>query len=82
MWLVYVLKSLTTSRFYVGSTNNLERRLSEHNAGQTTSTRGRGPWEAVSTEGFPTKAEATRRERAIKSWKSHRSIQELVDRGR
>jgi predicted GIY-YIG superfamily endonuclease len=53
-------------------------RLAEHNHGQTLSTRNRGPWQLIYQEEFETLAEARRRERQIKSWKSHRSIEELI----
>jgi len=44
---VYVLKSLKDGKFYVGHTDNLERRLSEHNKGKVTSTKYRCPFELV-----------------------------------
>jgi putative endonuclease len=75
---VYILQSETSGRFYVGSTDELERRLSEHKRGHTPSTRGRGPWKLVHTEKFPTLLEARKRELEIKRWKSARMIKELV----
>jgi putative endonuclease len=66
-------------RFYIGCSENPVERLIEHNRGQTKSTRGRGPWKHVYQEQFTTLPEALRRERQLKSWKSHRSIQELID---
>src|SRR5690606_12001083 len=41
---VYILQSKTSGRLYIGHTQDLERRMQEHAAGQTRSTRGRGPW--------------------------------------
>jgi putative endonuclease len=76
---VYILRSHSSNRFYIGSAVNAEVRLAEHQRGQTRSTRGRGPWELVYREDFGTTAEAHRRELQLKSWKSHRSIQELID---
>jgi len=76
---VYILESQTSKRFYIGSSIDAEARLAEHQRGQTRSTRGRGPWELVYREDFCTTAEAHRREIQLKSWKSHRSIQELID---
>jgi putative endonuclease len=67
---VYVLLSQRSSRYYVGSTNDVSRRVAEHNAGKTTSTRSYRPWRLVYTEAFETLAEARQRERQIKSWKS------------
>jgi putative endonuclease len=79
---VYILESQASKRFYIGSATNAGLRLSEHHRGQTTSTRGRGPWVMVHCEEFETMTEARRRERQLKSWKSHRSIQELINRER
>jgi len=43
MWYVYILKSERDGRLYVGSTDDLKRRLREHGAGQCQSTRHRRP---------------------------------------
>ena len=78
VWKLYVLKSAKTGRFYIGHTNCLERRLAEHNGGQTRSTRSGVPWRLVHQESFTEKPAAAARERQIKAWKSHRSIEELI----
>jgi putative endonuclease len=75
----YILESQRSGRFYIGSAKDAETRLAEHQRGQTPSTRGRGPWTLVYREEFGTIAEARRRELQLKSWKSHRSIQTLID---
>ncbi len=67
MYSAYVLRSLSTGRLYIGSTQDFVRRLAEHQAGKAHYTRGRGPWEVVLAEAFETRAEAMRRERALKS---------------
>src|SRR5262249_45618332 len=76
---VYILQSITSHKFYIGCAENPAARLAEHQRGQTLSTRGRGPWILVYQEHFESLSEARRRERQIKSWKSHRSIQQLID---
>lgn len=38
-WFVYVLRSLSSEFVYVGSTDNLKRRLSQHNEGTVQSTK-------------------------------------------
>ena len=76
---VYILQSQSTGKFYVGCTRDMVNRLAEHQRGQTQSTRNRGPWTLVYQERFETFAEARRREKQLKGWKSHRSIQELID---
>ena len=74
----YILRSETSSRFYVGSTQDLPRRLSEHERGHSLATRGRGPWELVYSEEFEQLQEARRRELEIKRWKSSKMIQALI----
>jgi putative endonuclease len=74
----YILQSQSTQRFYIGCAADPFARLAEHQRGQTISTRKRGPWDLVYQERFDTSAQAHRRERQLKSWKSHRSIQELI----
>jgi len=76
---VYILKSQTSGRFYIGSTSDLIRRLEEHARGHSPYTRDRGPWDLVYQEDCLELAEARRQERQLKSWKSPRSIQELID---
>ncbi|MBU2566546.1 GIY-YIG nuclease family protein [Patescibacteria group bacterium] len=41
---LYILYSDVTRKYYIGSTNDLDRRLSEHNRGQTKSTKAGVPW--------------------------------------
>ena len=39
MWYVYVIRSIESSYQYIGSTNNVKKRLDEHNRGKTKSTK-------------------------------------------
>jgi len=39
MWYVYVIKSVEKDFIYIGSTNDLTRRLKEHNNGESQSTK-------------------------------------------
>jgi putative endonuclease len=78
MGFVYILQSESTGRFYVGSTDDLERRISEHLRGHSPATRGRGPWKLVYNEELPTLFEARRRELEIKKWKSSRMVKILI----
>ena len=63
---VYLLRSLKDGRFYLGWTTDLERRLNEHNAGLTRSTRARRPFEIVYYETYSCAEDAKRRERILK----------------
>jgi len=75
---VYILRSGTTGRFYIGSTNDVQRRVEEHLRGHSLATRGRGPWELVYQETFELLADARRREIEMKRWKSAKKIAELI----
>ncbi len=67
MFTVYVLRSKSTGKLYIGQTQNLEKRLTEHSQGMARYTRGRGPWMLLCSEKHDTRADAIRRERFLKS---------------
>lgn len=46
MYRVYVIQN-ETHRFYIGLSDDVERRLCDHNSGVSTWTRHRGPWKLV-----------------------------------
>lgn len=75
---VYVLKNTVSHRHYIGSTADITRRLSEHNRGQTKSTRQNGTWVLEYTEQYPTKLEVMTRERQIKSYKGGNAFKKLI----
>jgi len=82
MYFTYILQSESTGRYYIGSTDNLDRRVAQHNdpdyKGSKTTKRFKGPWKLVYAESSQTRAEAMSREREIKSWKSRQAIHDLV----
>jgi putative endonuclease len=69
-YFVYILQSESSGRFYCGYTNNLERRLHQHNDPAYCSTKTTknfsGPWKIIKTEIFSSTSEAMKQERAIK----------------
>ncbi len=67
MYIVYSLKSKKDGRIYVGITGDLEKRIVEHNAGKTKSTKGFRPWEVLYVQNVETRIEARQLE---KKWKS------------
>ena len=66
-YFVYVLLSLKDKRFYVGYTENVEKRLLEHEQGRVTSTKYRKPLKLLHYEFFANKADAKAREVFLKS---------------
>jgi putative endonuclease len=67
LFYIYIIRSLRTQRYYVGSTQNVEHRLREHNAGKSSSTRAGVPWKLIHTEIFETRSEALQCEGKIKA---------------
>lgn len=66
-WTVYILQC-ADGTLYTGITNDLERRVAEHEAGQGAKyTRGRGPLRLVYQENCPDRGVALKREFEIKS---------------
>ena len=60
---VYILESERTGRYYVGSTADVEERLTRHNQGRSKYTKSGIPWKVVYTEQCETRAQAVRREK-------------------
>lgn len=69
MYYVYILYSETKDSYYIGQTNNRERRTSEHELRTGRYTSGKGPWKIVYQEEFETRSLAMRREKFLKTGK-------------
>ena len=66
MFYVYILKSKKDNKCYIGSTNNLKRRLKEHNDGLVFSTKGRRPLILIYYEAYRSEKDARKREANLK----------------
>jgi putative endonuclease len=77
---VYILKS-EDEIFYIGSTDNLERRLKQHASGHTQTTRQKKIYKLVFKQKFPTLADARKIEKRIKKWKRKDYIEKIVQDG-
>jgi len=69
MFYVYVIKSKKDNLCYIGSTNDLRRRLSEHNKGLVRSTAPRKPFALVYYEAYCAEKDARLRESRLKDYK-------------
>lgn len=67
MYYVYILQSQKDFGFYTGLTENISRRLREHNSGQVKATKARAPFVVIYTEIFDTSQEARVREKFFKT---------------
>lgn len=66
MYYVYILKNGSNDEWYVGSTNDLRRRMREHNEGKVPSTRRYKPWQLLYYEAFKHESPARMREYNLK----------------
>jgi putative endonuclease len=67
MYYVYAIKSTAKNYIYVGMTENIERRLAEHNKGANQSTKAYKPFELIYTESFFDRPSARKKEVYLKS---------------
>ena len=67
MYFVYILRSEKDDRWYTGYTNDLDKRVFEHNSGQSTWTKRGMPWELIYYEACLEKDDAQAREKYLKS---------------
>ncbi len=74
---IYVIKSLTYDNRYVGVTENIERRLLEHNSGKCRYTKGRIPWKVIYTEKYSSLGEARKREIFLKSGQGRKYLNSI-----
>jgi predicted GIY-YIG superfamily endonuclease len=73
MYAVYVIQHTVTRECYIGHTNNLRRRLSEHNRGLQTSTRRTlGTWIYIYIEIYRSERDVIEREHKLKQHGSNK----------
>jgi putative endonuclease len=78
MFFTYILQSSKSGRYYIGHTEDIQKRLERHNTGKVIATKNKGPWVLMSYEIYDTKSEANSRELYIKSMKSRAFIEKLI----
>ena len=66
-YFVYAIQSVSRKYIYVGLSNNLERRLREHNQGKGAATRPYRPFVLLYSEKCPSRPNARLREKWLKS---------------
>ncbi len=69
-YFVYIIQSEKDHTYYKGFTQNIEKRMFEHNNGLSRYTSLKMPWKLVFIQEFQTKREALIREKQIKRFNS------------
>jgi putative endonuclease len=76
---VYILQSLYDGSYYIGFSTDVDRRLDEHNSGNSKYTRTKVPWKVVYTEEHESKMKALKREKFLKAQRNREFYQRLVN---
>jgi putative endonuclease len=70
---------LKRNYIYVGITNNLERRISDHNSGYNKLTKPYRPFELILVEEYNSRKEARAREKYLKSGQGKEFLKKIID---
>ncbi len=77
---LYILQN-DAGRFYVGSTENLEKRVQHHEGGHTPSTKRLGKVRLVFAQEYSTLTEARKIERWLKKMKRRDYVEQIIKDG-
>jgi len=77
---LYILLNETRTRTYTGVTDDVGKRLREHNEGKVRSSRPHRPYRVIYTEEFGTLSEARQKEGFYKSTTGRRRLKEMLFR--
>jgi len=75
---VYILLNKAKTRTYTGVTDNIEKRLKEHNEGKIKSSRPYRPYQVIHAEEFETLSQARQMEKFYKSTTGRRRLKEML----
>jgi predicted GIY-YIG superfamily endonuclease len=78
--IVYILEDVSGKR-YIGSSDNLNRRLAHHKYGGTATTKRMGEFRVVLAQEFPTLLEARKIELRLKKFKRRDFIDKIIRDG-
>lgn len=77
MYYLYILESQTKPWRYIGTTDDVDKRIHEHNRGKTRSTKPYRPFIIIYTEIFENKSDARKRELYLK--KNYKAREEIFN---
>ena len=75
---VYILQSKKNNSLYVGYTEDLRKRLQEHNRGLNFSTKPYKPWQLIHYEAYRDQKDAKRREEYLKTSQGARLLKRML----
>jgi len=80
MFIVCIIKSLVKNYNYKGLTNNIERRLEEHNSGKNKTTKPYRPFKLIHQKEFKTRSKAREYEKFLKSSEGRSLISKTISK--
>ena len=78
----YIIYSESRDTYYIGSSEDLDKRVLDHNSGRSKYTKSGKPWLLKYSEPFKTRSKAVKRELEIKKKKSRKYIEFLISSAR
>jgi putative endonuclease len=75
---VYILYNNEKNFIYTGYSENLKQRIKEHNSGKSKSTKHYTPLRLIFYEAYPTRSDAKRREKYLKSNKGRTTLMTML----
>ncbi len=78
MYWIYIIKSNSANRYYIGQTSNLENRIFHHNSGSEKYTKIATDWHLVFSKEYKTRTEVQKVENFIKKQKSRIFIEKVI----
>lgn len=78
MYHVYILLNEAKTRTYSDVTDNVDKRLAEHNAGRVKSSRPYRPYKIIHIESFEKLSDAQQKEKFYKSTTGRRRLKEML----
>lgn len=78
MYYLYILLNEAGTRTYTGVSNNVAKRLTEHNEGRVKSARPYRPYRVIHMDAFLTLSDARKKERFYKSTTGRRRLKDIL----
>ncbi len=78
MYYLYILLNEAKTRTYTGVSDDIDKRLKEHNDGRATSSRPYRPYKIIHTESFTTLIKARQKEKFYKSTTDRRKLRNIL----
>ncbi len=77
-FITYIIESKNLNKFYIGYTEDIDKRLIKHNSGGSRWTRKGAPWKVIYAKEFEAKGEAIKYEHFLKNLKNKVFLKQII----